>query len=782
MKPAAYLLLPIGMLIGWIFGMLFQSSAPTDVGSAAAERDLSARANPAAAADPSTALRDAASVAAPAGAERVTEVSAAAIERSVRTALASAPRLRSASSARQAGSGTLRGQVARVDGAPLLGVQVRLAPLTADAQRLPQRVLGPAIQSAADSLADQARRLLDSESRALLGLSAADGGFAFEIEADRVYSIALHLPGWRFDRTDGQGSSVVAGANLVYVASPLANLELDLTDSAGQPLEAAVIAYAGVSRGNESWSFVAWSRAQPRLEFSPGSYRFIALSDDAEPWCPERHALWLAEQRSAVVELSLAASADARTERWQLAPRPTLFGRLLPAGQEPRTVGGYGLALVTPGQSNPEAIDFSDGYKYFETPHFLLTTETPGTYDLLLRWKGSEDSALLGPVELADGNLRRDFTAAPQAEHPRLFINASSPDGQPVDGFGPLTFSVRTPKGGTHTSQGYDNLLRIGPGRFELRVPAHLQARFFRPLIAPEEGGESSCQFEHSTWGRRTLRFVPGQTEYTLQLSAPATLTVSIGGATPAEPDRFYHVTIMDGSGRFDSMGGNNMQPVIGPGGVWSGTVKNLEPGSYDVHLQYNQGTRQEYTHETLMSLPVQIVPGENTVHFDLNTLSELRVRVSADSEGMVELEPRLARGRFGIGQKHAQIDEDGLAVFPKVSPGDYILSYGGQFMGVRCPTGEVQFTPNPANCLRVQIWDEDGSMFKAGLRSGDRITAVDGQTFELQAWLEAIAKKAPERTLSLSVLRDGASLQLAVPNRAFSGEDGGYCQPSFEP
>jgi S1-C subfamily serine protease len=102
--------------------------------------------------------------------------------------------------------------------------------------------------------------------------------------------------------------------------------------------------------------------------------------------------------------------------------------------------------------------------------------------------------------------------------------------------------------------------------------------------------------------------------------------------------------------------------------------------------------------------------------------------------------------------------------------------------MGVRCPTGEVQFTPNPANCLRVLIWDEDGSMFKAGLRSGDRITAVDGQTFELQAWLEAIAKKAPERTLSLSVLRDGASLQLAVPNRAFSGEDGGYCQPSFEP
>jgi hypothetical protein len=783
MKPAAYLLLPIGILIGWIFGMLFQSPAATEVGSAAAERDLSARASPAAAADPSTALRDAPSVAAPAGGERVTEVSAAAIERSVRTALASAPRLRSAASARQSASGTLRGQVARVDGAPLPGVQVRLAPLAADAQRLSQRVLGPAIQSAADSLADQARRLLDAESRALQGISAADGSFSFEVEAERVYTIALHLPGWRFDRTDGQGSSVVAGASLVYVASPLANLELDLTDAAGQPLEAAVIAYQSVSRGNEVWNFVAWSRAQPRLEFSRGSYRFLALSAEAEPWCPERHALWLAEQRSAVVELSLTPSAEARTERWQLAPRPTLYGRLLLAGEETRTAGGYGLALVTPGQSSPERSDYGDGYKYFETPHFLLATETPGTYDLRLLWKGTKDSDLLGSVELVQRNLRRDFTTAAQAENPKLFINATGPDGQPVDDLGRVTFISEMPRGGTNSSQGQDSLLLVAPGRFELRVPAHLQASFFRPLIAPEEGGASSCQFEHQAWGRRTLKLVAGQSEYTLQLSAPATLTVSISGAAPAQPDRFYRVTIAEQGGRFGWMrGDNDLEPAIGPGGAWSGSLKSLEPGPYEVYLQYNQGTPQEYSQETLMTLPVQIVPGGNTVHFDLSTLSELRVRVSGDVEGTMLLDPRLALGHFGGSQRHSEIDESGVAVFPRVQPGEYVLQLNGQFMLVRCPTGEVQFTPNPANCLRVQVWDEDGSMFKAGLRSGDRITAVDGQTFELQAWLDAIAKKAPERTLSLSVRRDGASLQLAVPNRAFSGDDGGYCQPSYEP
>jgi hypothetical protein len=782
MKPLGYLLLPVGILIGWAFGLLFQSPSTTSVAAPSADRPPAPSLNLAAAPQTGSEITNAASVASPGPVGRSGELSSAAIESSVRAALASAPRPRPSSATREGGSGTIRGSVTTLAGAPLSGVQVRLSPLTADAQRLAQRVVTPGIQSASESLADQARRLLDSDARAIFGATGDDGNFALAVEQERVYSVALSLPGWRFERTDGHSSSLVAGAELNYLASPLSSLVLDLVDQAGQPIDAAVLAYTQVLRGYDSWSFVAWSRAQPRLEFSAGTYRIIALSADAEPWCPDRACLWLASSRSQSQELTLSASGEPRSERWELKPQPTLYGRLTLAAAEPRLAEGFGLALVTPGNERPERSDFGDGYSYFESPHFLLTREEAGGFDLRLKWRGAKEDQLLGRVELPQGNLRQDFSIEARAEKPKLFVTAKDPTGQPVESLGSIMFLVRG-SSNNRSSSGGSGMLMVGPGRFELRVPEGIQEDFYRCIEDSNSGVQASCNFTHPTYGSRTLEMVAGQREYELQFQEPSTLTVQISGATPADDEHFYQLIITEtGNTSGWSRGNNSLDPKIGAAGTWSGTFKDIQPGEYQVALYYNEGSPNSYSPEVLMTLPTTVVSGANNFNFDLNLLSDLRVRV-ADGEGdYLFLQAHRDENDPFSGQRHAEIGEDGLAVFSKVAPGEYLLNYNNSFMLVTCPCGEVAFTPNSANCVKVSIWDEGSDMYRAGLRNGDLITAVDGAAFDSQAWREAIQKKAPERDLRLSVRRNGRTVQVTVPNRTLSDNDGGYCQESYAP
>lgn len=60
-----------------------------------------------------------------------------------------------------------------------------------------------------------------------------------------------------------------------------------------------------------------------------------------------------------------------------------------------------------------------------------------------------------------------------------------------------------------------------------------------------------------------------------------------------------------------------------------------------------------------------------------------------------------------------------------------------------------------------------------AGLRTGDQVTAVDGEP--VADWFELVdhIRDAPEQTLTLTVLRDGESLELAVRPAARTNEDG---------
>jgi hypothetical protein len=780
MKAIGFLLLPFGLVIGLLLGR-FLFSAPADLDTRALGPEQGSRA-PAAPAgdwkgDPSV------NQPAPPPAREKQGVDPRTPGLGTgRSALNEANRAATGSPAAR-GTAALRGQVRTATAAALPGVQVRLVPLAAKAQALAEHVLQPAVQSPEQALTDRARGLLAGESQTLFASTAGDGSFAVDLAAERVYSIHLELAGWRFECLETQSPYVLGGSELNFLATPSAVLELDLIDAAGQPLQAALLAYRPADEPGIGWEFRPWSRAAPRLEFEPGSYRLVALSAGANAWCPEIDALWLAAERSPELERTFTASAAPLQERWQLSPQPTLYGQLRWDQNGAGVVDSYSLALLPPGSDPAQPALPGVSYTQFRTPHFLLTPATAGPYELHCWPRGSLKSSLLGQVELPQGNLRQDFRLAEALDQHKIFVTATTADGSPMESLGHVAFWAR--QGGS-TISGYsapDCVLPLAPGRFELRPPVGILERFNAAMQVDNPVGMTGCEVTHPLYGAQMLDFVPGQSEYQLTYAEVASLTVQLLGAPAARAGQFYKLDFArQNASNALAAAPDDLFPDVGDSGRWSATIEGLQPGPMDVELELNEGTPTSYTHRPLMAQSINLKPGPNTLAFHLDQLSDLRVRMPADAVAVVTLRPQVPRPSGHGNQRLADIGADGVAVFPQVAPGDYLIVHAG-FMPVTCPTGEVEFKGQPANRLWVEIWDPSGSMYQAGLRSGDMITAIDGAAYAQEAWFKAVyAQDAPERNLQLSLRRDGSPLQLSVPNRAFKGSAGGSAGEFYEP
>jgi hypothetical protein len=781
MKPLGYLLLPLGILIGLGIGLLIGGAAgepnPTQI-----QPSRPALASATSPSNPEADLEAARSALDSPGTPQTVQVASRAIEGAVQSALSEAQRGLEAPSSSPAASGKLNGQVVLLDGAPLAGVRVQASPLMGQDQGLTEQVLAPTIQPTTEALTTLAGKLLTAEAQALTATSDGAGLFTIGVESDRVYRIALALPGWRFSRLDGEEFNVVAGAPLKFLATPLARLELDLVDSAGQPLASAVLAYEEASPGSDWWRFVNWKRGAPQLELNPGDYRFIALSAEAQPWCPERSALWLAQERSDPQVVSLSASLEAQSVRWQLAPRPTLYGRIETGGGEPVRAEGYSLALVAPGAEEPASGDPAGGFRSFSTSNFLLTSATSGTWDLRLRWKGSSSSELLGRVDLPSGNLRQDFRSAPRDAPLRLYLIATGPDGQALDRLGSVGFWTRGPSGSRNFSPGPNVPLQVGPGRFELRPSDSIAANLAAALAADNTNGGAGCEVQHPLFGNQSIKFRPGQSEYQVTFSPTGTLSVELVGGSPAKTGHFYTLTISLEQER-RRMGLEELFPEIGPSGSWSGEFKALQPGRYRVALMLNQGNRISSGFNALMDVPVDLLPGPNRLRFDLSQVSDLRVRVPGGAGGRLQVQPTSREKSFLTADRFATIDPTDLAVVEGVAPGTYLLIHDTGFMSVDCPCGEQVFTPQPANCRRVVVLGaQDSALQLAGLRSGDLIIAVDGLPYDANRWATAIDKQAPERQVRLTVERADGKLEVSVNSGVLAENRGGFTSESFRP
>ena len=103
-------------------------------------------------------------------------------------------------------------------------------------------------------------------------------------------------------------------------------------------------------------------------------------------------------------------------------------------------------------------------------------------------------------------------------------------------------------------------------------------------------------------------------------------------------------------------------------------------------------------------------------------------------------------------------IVRDGRAMTFRVTPA---TASAGQS---RFEYGDVGVLPNVHPHLVAISPDEPGA--RAGLRVGDVIVAVDGKTITFHPDFRALIAKNPNKTMSLSMLRDGAQQTIAVTPR----------------
>jgi hypothetical protein len=674
-------------------------------------------------------------------------------------------------------TGRVGGRVLTHEGQPCPDVQVRLVPLMPQNAFLVREAVQPGIRTATEALTQEALQRVAADAFALPATSDAQGAFELAVEADRVYSVELKRPGWSFQRVDNKGNQAVNGSELLYTALPLAGIEFDLVDAAGVPLEEAVIAYSPANYGREYWSYLRWSSAEPRLEFEPGSLHLVALSADANPWCPERSALWLSEQRSARQELSLAGSTDPQQLRLEIAPRPLLYGQIFSTGTSRTPLGGFDLALVPPGATSaPRDRRGFPTLRSFASAHYLLTMEEAGSYDLRLQWPGEAQGVLLGSVDLPAGAQRRDFEAPAMAEQPRILFVVRAPDGSPVASLGRVECWRRDPSGMTSGGGGGD-LRPVGVGRFELVAEQMLAPWLRDEAQGTDSGVQAGVQIEHLEYGSKSIDLVHGQREYLVQFEPTAALTIEVSGAAPAEPGYFYSAQltpITTGSGDV-GLRPEQIDVDISPTGTFRQRLDRLHPGTYSLELGYNQGTRNSsYFPSVLISRSVNLTPGENRARLDLGELVELLVRHPSGSGKRIALYPR-SPNQSVSNQQSADVDQTGLARFSRVAPGDYVLTDGTGFMSVTCPTGEIMFQPVPADCLDLLLAFGGGPLFEAGLRSGDRIESLDGQPYTKERWNARVGKTIPTSELTLTVRRGEQTLELRCSNRVFdaSGRNG---------
>jgi membrane-associated protease RseP (regulator of RpoE activity) len=187
-----------------------------------------------------------------------------------------------------------------------------------------------------------------------------------------------------------------------------------------------------------------------------------------------------------------------------------------------------------------------------------------------------------------------------------------------------------------------------------------------------------------------------------------------------------------------------------------------------------------------LARLSVDLRAGDNRVPIRIPELSTLTVRVPGATKGsQVRVEPA-RRPKSGMNGAKLAASDGGLVVCPELVAGVWRVStvVGGedQEMLVRVPVaGEVTFAPTSISGLAVTVDDESGLLAKAGFKTGDVITAMDGVEIDSMRRLDFCFFGARgHATAAVVVRRGGGDVRLTIDPAKFGvrGDYGGAWEP----
>ena len=680
------------------------------------------------------------------------------------------------------GEGSIDGIVHDETGAPLAGVGV-VAKRTSAIQTGDSGRAGRGVPEELDLesyLRAEARTWAEERAGRVSTISGADGRFELTGLAEAAsYRVSAHHEGLEFESLFGD-QVVGVGQHVIFRARRVVAIQVRLEHPDGSLAESGLVS---VSRsGNER--FYDWSVESSEVRLATGRVALRGYGGSIRQ----------ADSRGGVDATLASQPLDADVS--ELVGGPVVLVLEPRVGIRGRVHDEYGvsgdwnrvrlLALPPDGELDQEALATSLDRGYVRNGRYAFLDLQPGPYAVGLT---SRSDALLaqGTVTVVSGIAELDLVVPEPDPDAFLVAHVRGPNGAPLDD---LDFGWRYRRGSSSGSSGL-SASRRPDGSYWLKP----EDQFFEAW--PDETSYT-LTVEHESLGDKQVELEQGVHEIELRYAEPVTLVVQVNGYPGSGYESRLVIQIVEVAADMDEQawwhwngrnddGSDSFSP--------DGEVRfeGLAPGSWEARLRFKgsgSGSRFGGMTRVLASGRATAEAGEARIELSLPALHDLVVRAPMMAgKGHLQLSKPDEEGsggfQFGIGE-HAAVDEDGLAVFEDLVAGDYVIGGYGltESVSVTVPCGEVLIESRAHDCVRVAIGDTEGALYRAGLRAGDLIVAVDGTELEevRNAWKVLMG----EGEARLTVLRAGGRLDVSIERVAWGPgwqeQLGGMLTPAFRP
>ncbi|MBZ0137305.1 MAG: hypothetical protein K8I27_13140 [Planctomycetes bacterium] len=646
-----------------------------------------------------------------------------------------------------AGNGVISGRVLTSTGEPLPGVNVTARPRYPDRRYAPDATLEQRVRdniryerwreaSAHAAITD------DSGAYELAGLSEAE-----------TYNVWCELDGWRFSAR-GQTGRVEPGATRDWTATRIFKLAVEVRMPDGSlASEARVTVHDVANDRRQSSEYLGTGAGEIQLE--AGEWKIVATGGRQDEYSSDEVVV--------------------RTEPGkQLAPlvltlkgRPGISGTVtLPealAGtsarvyivKDPPPEPPVDLQAIRQQRPEQEYVSFYDREEVASTRgEFSRLDIEPGVYRIILDHEN----------EIADW---RDITVTndlvtvdlkvPEPDRSKYFVvRILSPEGDFLaDSYANLTIHHGhgwQSGGGQRAAPGRDAIW-VKRGEPSSRGNGELPEQWWYTLSATHE--------EYGTLKRRIERDGPAEQEFRLQ--APGTVTLAAIGHNEHELQKSLNWSIVDVGEQGTSLRGFELRERDADANQSPLKFGPMQPGAYDLVLVLGG----DFDGSELLRQSVTIAAGENALTASVPALYTLKVRCANESDAR---RLRLLRdGRRLRRDGEWERTDAAVAEFLNLLAGEYEIEGPTGRMRVTVPVnGTIEFAPRNFDCVVLSSIKEGGLVEGFGLRNGDKLFEVDGETMgDMNQFNARMTLSLAKDSTTWKVLRGGVVTEVTFNGKA---------------
>jgi len=564
-----------------------------------------------------------------------------------------------------------------------------------------------------ETLVTSARRELERRRNSRSTITDATGRFVVEGLRPGQYSLHAYAEGLVFAQ-----QSVFAGDPVRFVGRPVGEFHLDVRMPDGSaPTEAVVLLVD--ERRRDSYR---WTPEEPvvRMEERVAQLQVLAGNVRNLDW-----RTYSSDQSAPSRTIDLARDG-AGPHVFELTERARLLVTLEDlSALEPRIQPWIKVITAEAAKGGVTAASFEGSTRLTRElgQRYSALDLVPGAY-VLGAGRGDNAPEVTAKVELGAGTTEASLQLGELDMSRFLVVRCTGPDGAPLMG---VDFTTNVEQGNGSRSGGIKCVERLG-GEYWLAQSELLHTKAWTEetkvrLAATARGyGKLDTELTQNVH-ELDLVFQPA-CDLVVLVTGDLTAGFSVGVEPAKKKDE-------DVNGRVFGHGNNKLVRVDGQGRA---VLTGLQPGSFQVSLA--QTTESYFWGTPVAVTEVVVRPGSQTITMTAPTLYELVVHAPDLAVGATIVLQLIEEGNTSRMNNQVEFGADHRARFKRVPAGEYTLVTWGEVSGnmkVTVPSGEVLFSAEKPNALRVAGVEADKLAARAGLQNGDLVLSVSGRAVDSQ-------------------------------------------------